>query len=68
MGILSLARKVGGERLTKACQRALGYEAYNYKTILNILERELDLELAPEDADQLKMPLHDNIRGGHYYQ
>lgn len=68
MGILSLARKVGGERLIKACQRALGYEAYNYKTILNILERELDLGLAPEDADQLKMPLHDNIRGGHYYQ
>ncbi|MDE3145103.1 MAG: IS21 family transposase, partial [Bacteroidota bacterium] len=68
VGILSFAKKVGNERLIKACQRALGYGAYNYKTIQKILERELDLRDAPDETDQLKMPFHDNIRGENYYQ
>jgi transposase len=68
VGILSFAKKVGNERLIKACQRALGYGAYNYKTIQKILDRELDKHDAPEETDQLQMPLHDNIRGQNYYQ
>jgi transposase len=68
IGILSFAKKVGHERLIKACQRALGYGAYNYKTIQKILELQLDQKDAPEETDQLSMPLHDNIRGGRYYQ
>lgn len=68
VGILSFAKKVGNERLIKACQRALGYGAYNYKTIQNILERELDLRDPPEETDQLQMPFHDNIRGENYYR
>ena len=68
MGILSFAKKVGNDRLIKACQRALGYGAYNYKTIQNILERELDIHDVPEETEQLQMPLHDNIRGQNYYQ
>jgi transposase len=68
MGILGFAKKVGPERLTKACQRALGYGAYNYKTIQKILEQQLDLRDEPAETDQLQMPLHDNIRGENYYQ
>lgn len=68
MGILGFAKKVGQERLVKACQRALGYGAYNYKTIQKILELELDQKEAPEEGDQLSMPQHDNIRGGEYYR
>ena len=68
MGILGFAKKVGNERLVKACQRALGYGAYNYTTIQKILERELDLRDAPDETDQLQMPFHDNIRGENYYQ
>lgn len=68
VGILSFAKKVGHERLIKACQRALDYGAYNYKTIQKILELQLDLKDAPDQTDQLPMPLHDNIRGGKYYQ
>jgi transposase len=68
IGILSFAKKVGHERLIKACQRALGYGAYNYKTIQKILELQLDQKDTPEESDQLSMPLHDNIRGGQYYQ
>lgn len=68
VGILGFAKKVGHQRLIKACQRALGYGAYNYKTIQKILEKELDKTAAPDETDQLKMPFHDNIRGENYYQ
>jgi transposase len=67
VGILSFAKKVGDERLIKACQRALGYEMYNYKIIQRILEKGLDKQ-TDEEKEQLEMPLHDNIRGGEYYQ
>lgn len=68
VGILGFAKKVGNDRLIKACQRALGYGAYNYKTIQRILEKELDLQDSPDENDQLRMPSHDNIRGENYYQ
>jgi transposase len=68
IGILSFGKKVGNERLTKACQRALGYGLYNYKTIQSILEKGMDLYDDEDEKAQLKMPLHDNIRGENYYQ
>jgi transposase len=68
VGILSFAKKIEKERLIKACQRALGYGAYNYKTIQTILEKELDKRETMEETNQLSMPLHDNIRGENYYQ
>lgn len=66
VGILGFAKKVGNDRLIKACRRALGYGLYNYKTIQKILEN--GLEDQPEETEQLQMPLHDNIRGEEYYQ
>jgi transposase len=68
IGILSFGKKVGNERLTKACQRALGYGLYNYKTIQSILEKGMDLYDDEDEKGQLQMPLHDNIRGENYYQ
>lgn len=68
MGILGFAGKVGPERLIKACQRALGYGAYNHKTIQKIFELELDQKEAPEEVDHLPMPLHAGIRGENFYQ
>jgi transposase len=68
VGILSFAKKVGNERLVKACQRALGYGLYNYKTIQKILDKGLDKQDAPAESDQLQMPIHDNIRGENYYK
>lgn len=67
VGILSFAKKVGDERLIKACQRALNYGIYNYKTIQKILENKLDAQ-PQEPVEQLQMPLHENIRGEGYYQ
>jgi transposase len=66
VGVLSFAKKVGNERLIKACQRALDYGIYNYKTIQKILEKGLDKH--DEENEQLQMPLHENIRGENYYQ
>ena len=68
VGILSFAKKVGHQRLIRACQRALGYGLYNYKTIQSILEKGLDQYDETTESDQLQMPLHDNIRGENYYQ
>ena len=65
VGVLGFAKKVGNDRLIKACQRALGYGLYNYKTIQKILENGLENE--QDENEQLQMPLHENIRGEEYY-
>lgn len=68
IGILSFAKKVGNERLIKACQRALGYGVYNYKTIQTILEKGMDKYDESNDNETMNMPEHDNIRGEEYYK
>ena len=68
IGVLSLAKKAGDERLVNACKRALDYGIYNYKIIQTILERGLDQLPDEEKTQQLSMPLHENIRGEEYYQ
>lgn len=68
VGILSFAKKVGNERLTKACQRALGYGIYNYKTIQSILEKGMDKYDDDQENEKIQMPSHENIRGENYYQ
>lgn len=65
LGVLSFAPKYGNERLIKACQRALDYGIYNYRTIKKILEN--GLEEHDEGNENLKMPKHENIRGRDYY-
>jgi transposase len=66
-GILSFAKRVGHQRLIKACQRAHAYGLYHFRAIDDILQRSLDLFDIEEDR-QLPMPTHENIRGEQYYQ
>ena len=66
IGILDFAKKVGNERLTKACQRATNCGIYSYRIIKKILEQGLDM--LEDDANNMKMPEHNNIRGKEYYQ
>lgn len=66
-GILSFAKRIGHERLTKACQRAHAYGLYHFRAIEEILKKGLDLHDL-EQEQQLSMPLHENIRGKDYYQ
>jgi len=66
LGVLSLAKKVGKERLDNACRRALSFNHYSYKGVKNILEKGLDhyeeeTVLFPESI------IHENIRGKEYY-
>ncbi|HXB40686.1 MAG TPA: IS21 family transposase [Bacteroidia bacterium] len=66
LGILSLAPKFGNDRLIGACQRALDYGIYNYRTIKRILESGLEKNV--DSIESVKMPEHENIRGKDYYQ
>lgn len=65
-GVLSLVKKVGPERLNNACKRAHDFHAYNYHTIVNILEKGLD-SFSEEETKIVHLPAHDNIRGNKYY-
>jgi len=67
IGILSLAKKKGNERLINACRRGLYYQSFGYNIIKNIIKNGLDKEPL-EGAIQQKLPLHGNIRGADYYQ
>jgi len=67
MGILSLEKKVGKQRLIDACKRALEYNIHNYKIIQSILEKNLDGASGSEENDDTP-PDHNNIRGSEYYQ
>lgn len=67
MGVLSLEKKVGSERLNSACERALEFNLHNYKIVQNILEKGLD-QINHETENEESLPDHYNIRGKRYYQ
>jgi transposase len=70
MGILSLAKKVGHERLESACKRAYHFDNYSYRAINNILQK--GLEGVPYETGQIEdVPTnidHQNLRGKKYYR
>ena len=67
IGVLSLAKKVGNDRLANACSRALEYGVCNYKIVQNILDRGMDAVETDPEEDENKIPQHNNIRGKQYY-
>jgi transposase len=67
-GILSLANRVGNERLNNACARADFFGEYSYKVIKTIIERKLDYTDLSKDDEIKTLPLHNNIRGKRYYK
>ena len=69
LGILNLVRKYGKERLNEACERALGYRCYTYRSVRNILENNLD-KVRDQDKQTIhrQLPIHENIRGNEYFQ
>jgi len=70
IGILSMEKKVGTQRLINAIQRATFYQIYNYKAIKKIIEGGLDILYAQEQLTpvQTTIPFHENIRGKDYYK
>lgn len=66
MGVMSLGKRYGDDRLEAACQRALFIRGVNYKSIKSILENNLDQK--PLQRQQEPEPVnHENIRGTGYY-
>jgi transposase len=66
LGLLSLARRYGNDRLEAACEMALGLDAVYYRHVRDILARGRD-QLAPAGASDWVSPGHDNVRGPGYY-
>jgi len=62
-GILSFEKKIGKERLIKACERASDIGHYGYKAIENILKRGIDQFEFEETSST--MPEHSNIRNNY---
>ena len=69
LGIISLAKHYGPERLENACSRALIIKGFSYKSVKSILKNGLDQQALLFDQSENTPPIrHDNIRGKHYYQ
>ena len=66
LGVLSLVKTYGPERVDAACQRGVTIRARTVTSIRSILKNGLDRAFLqdPEEATPL---LHANIRGGGYY-
>lgn len=70
MGILHLCKKVGKERVEKACQRAVYFDNYSYRAIKNILQGNLESEPLQMEIELSNYHIgdHENIRGSSYYE
>ena len=66
LGIIRLSKTYSPERVEAACKRALEIEAYNYRSVKSLLERNLE-NIPPAHKENI-IVLHANIRGGSYYQ
>ncbi|HDR9504586.1 IS21 family transposase [Burkholderia pyrrocinia] len=68
LGLLSLSRKYGKERLEAACQRALVIGSPTRRSVLSILESGLDRQpMLPIPLTEWHSPDHENVRGPDYY-
>jgi len=67
LGLLSLEKQFGKDRLEAACERAIALGSPTRRSVLSILEKGLDSQPLPESAVETLLPGHDNIRGPAYY-
>ena len=70
LGLMSLARRHGDERVQAACARALSVNAISYTSVKSILEQNLDrLPLPQVQLSLVPAPVaHENLRGAAYYR
>lgn len=67
LGLLSLAKRYGPERLEAACGKAIELDAMYYRHVRDILARGTDRVDAGAAPAQWVSPAHDNVRGPGYY-
>ena len=66
LGLLSLARRYGRDRLERACTIALSLHACHYRTVRDILANGRDQIEQPAGADWYS-PQHEHLRGARSY-
>ncbi|MDQ6614293.1 MAG: IS21 family transposase [Actinomycetota bacterium] len=67
LGLMSLGRRYGNDRLGAACARALHSGAISYSSVKSILAEGLDRVPLPSASPAPPPPDHDNLRGPGYY-
>jgi transposase len=67
LGLLSLAKRYGPQRLEAACTLALELGAGQYRHVRDILTHGRDLIERPAPAPEWVSPEHDNLRGAAYF-
>lgn len=67
LGLLRLEQHYGAYRLEKACERALYFELFGRRPVLEILKKKQDMLELPVEED-LPLFKHPNIRGPEFYQ
>lgn len=67
LGILSLEKIYGQQRLEAASQRAVRLQAFSYQSLKSILKRSLDRQLVFDPDAAPPGPNHENLRGPLYY-
>ena len=69
LGILKLAKRYGDSRLEQACAYGVHQGAYGRKSVLSILENNLDQGTKSPASRNVNLHglTHDNIRGSQYY-
>jgi transposase len=66
VGVLSLVKRYGPDRVEAACERALLIQARSYSSVVSILKNNLDGRPPTSAPDQPPL-VHPNIRGPGYY-
>jgi transposase len=69
LGLLKLAKRYGESRLEQACSYGVHQGAYSRKSILSIIENNLDLRTSINAPPEVNLHglKHENIRGSQYY-
>jgi transposase len=67
LGLMSLAKRYGNERLGAACARALASGTVSYTSVKSILKEGLDQVPLATASPAPPSPQHENLRGAGYY-
>jgi transposase len=67
LGLMSLAKRYGNDRLGAACERALASGAISYTSVKSILQQNLDRAPLCSASPAPPPPEHENLRGAGYY-
>ncbi len=68
LGILRLSKHYGNDRLEAACLRVMCVGARSYRNVELVLKNGLDRTALNQEETQVAPLIHENLRGGDYYQ